>query len=89
MNGVNMLYKGIEDASIRITVILSEFTIFKRDSDFNHEKSTIVWNRGRGRVEDLPYLYDINSWDKKVHVAKNSNFSYGMLFTRYVDVHRL
>ncbi|KAK3585043.1 hypothetical protein CHS0354_009891 [Potamilus streckersoni] len=84
MNGVNMLYKGIEDPSIHINVILSEFIIFTTQHHFPHNKSRMVPYNGIDYMNVLPYLSDIKEWDKKTDVRNKKTFSHGMLFSRYV-----
>ncbi|KAL3836856.1 hypothetical protein ACJMK2_022267, partial [Sinanodonta woodiana] len=83
MNGVNMIYKGIEDTSIRIIVILSEFIIFKKSHEFKLHESRVVNFFGVHLVDGPRYLNDIITWDKGTDRNKKKLFSHGMLFTRY------
>ncbi|KAL3836834.1 hypothetical protein ACJMK2_022247, partial [Sinanodonta woodiana] len=83
MNGVNMLYKGIADPSIRINVILERFIIWKSRSDFRHVYSTIIHYKDQNYIKDELYLYDIITWDNATAVRGVPSFSHGMVFTKY------
>ncbi|KAL3836859.1 hypothetical protein ACJMK2_022270, partial [Sinanodonta woodiana] len=83
MNGVNMIYRGIQDTSISIIVLLSEFIIFKTKQEFQLHESRVVNLDGKYLVDGPLYLNDIITWDKETDAKQNKHFSHGMLFTRY------
>ncbi|KAL3836842.1 hypothetical protein ACJMK2_022255 [Sinanodonta woodiana] len=83
MNGINMLYKGIRDRSIRISVILNKFIILKTDLDFQHNESKVNSHNGTMYIEGFPYLKDVIDWDIKSAENDEPSFSLGMLFTKY------
>ncbi|KAL3836833.1 hypothetical protein ACJMK2_022246, partial [Sinanodonta woodiana] len=83
MNGVNMLYKGIADPSIRINVILDRFIIWKSRSDFQHVYATVIRYKEADYIQDFAYMFDIITWDNNTAVRDEPSFSHGMVFTRY------
>ncbi|KAL3836843.1 hypothetical protein ACJMK2_022256 [Sinanodonta woodiana] len=84
MNGVNMIYKGIQDNSIRIYVVLNKFIILKSDLDFRHLLSKLTYRNGTMYVDGLPYLNDLINWDLYSPLTADLWFSHGMVFTRIV-----
>ncbi|KAL3856577.1 hypothetical protein ACJMK2_011312 [Sinanodonta woodiana] len=82
LNGVNLLYKGIEDKSIEIHVTLVKFFMFKTFLEFPHNVSLPKSKDGVQYVDARRYLDDIGGWDKKVGQHK-ANYDHAMLFTRY------
>ncbi|KAL3853998.1 hypothetical protein ACJMK2_013282, partial [Sinanodonta woodiana] len=81
MNSVNLLYKGIEDPSISIRVILSGFIFFHHDALFPYNSSRPTTFNGRTRIAIYPYLADLNDWDEKYSVKVQFPFDHAVLFT--------
>ncbi|KAL3836835.1 hypothetical protein ACJMK2_022248, partial [Sinanodonta woodiana] len=83
MNGVNMLYKGISDPSIRINVILNQFIIWRSKHDFRHHLSSVITYKDQDHIDEVLYLHDIIDWDNTTAVRDEPSFSHGMVFTSY------
>ncbi|KAL3836841.1 hypothetical protein ACJMK2_022254, partial [Sinanodonta woodiana] len=83
MNGINMLYKGITDTSIRISVVLSTFIILQTDLVFQHIESKVIHHNGIMYIDGLPYLKDVINWDTNTAANDELTFSHGIVFTKF------
>ncbi|KAL3854136.1 hypothetical protein ACJMK2_013414 [Sinanodonta woodiana] len=83
MNGVNLLYKGIQDTSISIKVTVSTFLFWQRQSLFPHKRSQVRIVNGSTYISAYLYLDDLANWDKNPDAEVRPSFDHVMLFTRH------
>ncbi|KAL3856366.1 hypothetical protein ACJMK2_011134 [Sinanodonta woodiana] len=82
INGVNLLYQGIKDPGISISVTLRTFHIFPTEGDFPHKYSTVNSIDGEGYIDAYLYLKDIARYAK----FTKSYSDHLMLFTTHAFV---
>ncbi|KAL3892140.1 hypothetical protein ACJMK2_004377, partial [Sinanodonta woodiana] len=83
INGVNLLYKSIDDPSISITIILQHFTIFQQKDLFPHTNSKVVTENGTKYLNANLYSLDFSQWVQTVDKTVVPVFDHAMLFTVY------
>ncbi|KAK3582136.1 hypothetical protein CHS0354_017247 [Potamilus streckersoni] len=83
INGVDLLFKKIEDPDISITITLSGFIVFKTQDEFPHKASNVKIENGRQYIEILNYLKDLCEWGIYEGINYIPAFDHVMLFTRY------
>ncbi|KAL3855207.1 hypothetical protein ACJMK2_014427, partial [Sinanodonta woodiana] len=82
MNGADMRYKRIQDSSISITVILSNFVYFKKKSEFKFYNSKVLVVNGTEYLDSTNFLLDILIWDQDIGKKLSPQFDNAMMFTR-------
>ncbi|KAL3855284.1 hypothetical protein ACJMK2_014500, partial [Sinanodonta woodiana] len=81
MNGADMRYKRIQDSSISITVILSNFVYFKKKSEFKFYNSKVLVVNGTEYLDSTNFLLDILIWDQDIGKKLSPQFDNAMMFT--------
>ncbi|KAK3591696.1 hypothetical protein CHS0354_040627 [Potamilus streckersoni] len=81
VNGVSLIYKGLKEIKIRIT--LSGFIIFQNAALFPHNSSKVTRFNGTTYIDIVDYHDDLTRWDAQHGADFKPNFDHAMLFTRH------
>ncbi|KAK3586285.1 hypothetical protein CHS0354_000170 [Potamilus streckersoni] len=82
VNGIDLLYKGMERATITINIAIRAFVIFQSLQQFPHFESRVelyLWHRV---VDGRKYFRDLKNWDIHIGSKQIPDYDQAILFTR-------